>query len=752
MKKEREQWASKIGLVLAMAGNAVGLGNFLRFPMQAAQNGGGAFMIPYVIAFLLLGLPLMFVEWSMGRFGGGKGHATLPGIFGCIKNSKFFRWLGVMGVWIPLFIASYYVFIESWALGYSFFSFIQPWGEPTQVNLTNFFNAYTSYSAKTTGTFILAYVIFIITISVNTYILYKGISKGIEKVAKVMMPALFIFAVILLVRVITLGVPNPGISEGEVKNWSQITSTLKSHSTPASARIWGLLDSRTKNAINSDFSRLKTNDITEWSLFLEGLKTGKTKAHKYMYNSLDERSQNIIKKWQKGDRISEKAQKTIVRGLNTIIEKKDFYHKKKFEGFDPGIEGKALIKKGIGELKDVEVRRLNRLLVEAIYPKSVKNAHIVILEGLNKVVENKNLYSVETFGTVNLEGNSKSLYEKLLKKGPKNLRGNDLQKFNRLLIESTFPGAMDTVAVKDINHGFGFMWNPDFSQIGKFEIWLAAAGQIFFTLSLGMGAIACYASYVKKDDDIVSAGLTTALTNESCEVILGGSIAIPLAVAFFGLTAAQLIAKGSGFGLAFISMPLVFTQMPLGQVFGFAWFGLLFFAGITSSLAMGQIVVAFLEELGGLSRKHSVLLAMGTVFVLAHMAILGNGGMDAMDYWAGTFGLCLFALIEIILWVHVFKARKVWRELLRGSKIKLWKGVIYVMAFISPVYLAVVFLGWVYQSGYKILMMQGVPLEQRITRWIVRIVMILIFVVIGWIATRNMDKDKLECKTGEAKS
>lgn len=751
MKKEREQWASKLGLVLAMAGNAVGLGNFLRFPMQAAKNGGGAFMIPYVVAFLLLGLPLMFVEWSMGRFGGGKGHATLPGIFGCIRESKFFRWLGVFGIWIPLFIASYYVFIESWALGYSFFSFIQPWGEPTQINLTNFFNAYTSYSPKTTGTFMLAYLIFLVTISINSYILYKGISKGIEKVAKIMMPALFIFAVILLIRVITLGTPNPGISEGEVRNWSQITTTLKSHDSPASVRIWGLLDSKTKMAINSDFSKFKKEDITDWLVLMEGLKTGKTPTHKHLFNSLNERSQNIIKEWESGNLINNEAKKIIIQGLNSLIESKDFHHKKAFKGFLPGNEGPALIEKGVLKLSRVETCRLNRLLVEAIYPRCIIKSHIVILEGLNRVVENKNLYSPKAFGNINLEGKSKILFEKLLKKDPHNLSKNDLLKFNRLLVESVFPGAIDTVAAKDISHGFGFMWNPDFSQIGKFEIWLAAAGQIFFTLSLGMGAIACYASYVKKDDDIVTAGLTTAMTNESCEVILGGSIAIPLAVAFFGLTAAQLIAKGSGFGLAFISMPLVFTKMPLGHVFGFAWFGLLFFAGITSSLAMGQIVVAFLEEIGGFTRKHAVLIAMGTVFVLAHLAILGNGGMDAMDYWAGTFGLCLFALIEIILWVHVFKAKRVWRELIRGSKIKLWRGVIYIMAFISPVYLAVIFLGWIYQSGYKVLIMEGIPIEQRITRWIVRGVMLLIFIVIGWISTRNMDKEE-EDKTEEAVS
>ena len=77
----RELWKSRTGLILAMAGSAIGLGNFLRFPVQAAENGGGAFMVPYIIAFLLIGIPLMWTEWSIGRYGGAKGYGTAPSIF-----------------------------------------------------------------------------------------------------------------------------------------------------------------------------------------------------------------------------------------------------------------------------------------------------------------------------------------------------------------------------------------------------------------------------------------------------------------------------------------------------------------------------------------------------------------------------------------------------------------------------------------------------------------------------------------------
>src|SRR5574341_2012270 len=126
MQNGREAWASRIGLILAMAGNAIGLGNFLRFPVQAAQNGGGAFMIPYFIALLLLGIPLMWVEWAIGRRGGQLGFGSAAGAFGALcktrRSAKFSNYLGALGISVPIAFAIYYNYVESWTLAYSTFS------------------------------------------------------------------------------------------------------------------------------------------------------------------------------------------------------------------------------------------------------------------------------------------------------------------------------------------------------------------------------------------------------------------------------------------------------------------------------------------------------------------------------------------------------------------------------------------------------------------------------------------------------
>ncbi|MDV7397521.1 hypothetical protein RZS08_39330, partial [Arthrospira platensis SPKY1] len=103
------------------------------------------------------------------------------------------------------------------------------------------------------------------------------------------------------------------------------------------------------------------------------------------------------------------------------------------------------------------------------------------------------------------------------------------------------------------------IWN----QLARPQLWLAAASQIFFSLSVGFGVIIIYASYLKKNDDIVLSGLTASSANGFCEVALGGLISIPAAVAFFGVAGLAGIGLGT-FDIGFNVLPLVFSQMPAG--------------------------------------------------------------------------------------------------------------------------------------------------------------------------------------------
>src|SRR6188768_3851017 len=111
---QREGWQSRIGVIMAVAGSAIGLGNLLRFPGQVAQNGGGAFMLPYFAALLFLGIPLCWAEWTMGRYGGSHGFNSAPGIFAVIWRRPIAKYFGMPALLVPLVIYMYYVVIEAW--------------------------------------------------------------------------------------------------------------------------------------------------------------------------------------------------------------------------------------------------------------------------------------------------------------------------------------------------------------------------------------------------------------------------------------------------------------------------------------------------------------------------------------------------------------------------------------------------------------------------------------------------------------
>ena len=114
-----DSWNTRIGVILAVTGSAVGLGNFLRFPGLAAKYEGGAFMVPYFIAFLLLGLPLAWAEWATGRYGGARGFHSGAGVYRSVRPGPTAGGFGVLALLVPVVIYMFYVFIEAWCLGYA---------------------------------------------------------------------------------------------------------------------------------------------------------------------------------------------------------------------------------------------------------------------------------------------------------------------------------------------------------------------------------------------------------------------------------------------------------------------------------------------------------------------------------------------------------------------------------------------------------------------------------------------------------
>jgi neurotransmitter:Na+ symporter, NSS family len=196
----REAWKTRLGLVLAMAGNAVSLGHYLRFPVQAARNGGRAFMIPYFCALIFLAVPLMWCEWAMGRMGGERGHGTTPGIFHLLWKHPIAKYLGALGVLLPVAVGCYYVYVQSWTLAYTYYALFGTYvGMTSREGMSDFLASFQGSHSRW-GVSGLAYLCFVMTMAFNTWILSGGIRKGIERAAIWGMPVLIGLSVLLTIR------------------------------------------------------------------------------------------------------------------------------------------------------------------------------------------------------------------------------------------------------------------------------------------------------------------------------------------------------------------------------------------------------------------------------------------------------------------------------------------------------------------------------------------------------------------------
>lgn len=212
----RDEWRSRRGFIFATVGAAVGLGNLWRFPFMAYENGGGAFLIPYLVAMLTAGVPLMIMEFGMGHKMRSGAPMTMA------KVSKKWEWLGWWMVTIPLVVMVFYTVIVSWSINYLFFSFNKAWGD----NPGAFFGG--EFLAVSSGPFDfggIQWPIFFSTIAIwciTYFVCKRGISKGIEAVCKVATPLLGVLFVIIVIRSVTLPGSIIGLNEFLNPNFSEI--------------------------------------------------------------------------------------------------------------------------------------------------------------------------------------------------------------------------------------------------------------------------------------------------------------------------------------------------------------------------------------------------------------------------------------------------------------------------------------------------------------------------------------------------
>ena len=214
MAEQRENWSSRTGFIIAAVGSAVGLGNIWRFPYVAYDNGGGAFMVPYLIALLTAGIPLLFLDYIIGH----KYRAGAPRAYKrMVKSAQFVGWWQTL---VSFVIAIYYAAVIVWAGSYMVFSFGQKWGEDT----TSFFlNDFVQHIGGLTSVFVpQMFIGLLIVWALSILIMFGGIRKGVELANKICIPLLIVLFGIMVFKAINLPGAEVGLNAFFEPNWEKM--------------------------------------------------------------------------------------------------------------------------------------------------------------------------------------------------------------------------------------------------------------------------------------------------------------------------------------------------------------------------------------------------------------------------------------------------------------------------------------------------------------------------------------------------
>ncbi len=205
--QNRGQWGSKFGFIMAAAGSAVGLGNIWRFPYITGQNGGGAFVLVYVLCVIAIGIPMIFTELGLGRMAG----SSTVGAFKRTGAKGFWLVPPFMALSVSFFVLTFYSVIGGWTIGYIY------------VTLTSMDITFDAFAQNPTVVLPLFALFMVLTVG----IVLGGVSGGIEKASKILMPVLFVLLVLVALRSVTLPGAMKGIEFYLVPDFSKIhTSTV----------------------------------------------------------------------------------------------------------------------------------------------------------------------------------------------------------------------------------------------------------------------------------------------------------------------------------------------------------------------------------------------------------------------------------------------------------------------------------------------------------------------------------------------
>jgi neurotransmitter:Na+ symporter, NSS family len=211
----RDSFGSRLGVIAAAAGSAIGLGNIWRFPYVAGENGGGAFLLIYLFFIVAIGVPVMLSEFVIGR----SAQRNPLGAFKKLAPKTYWFLVGVMGIAAAFFILAFYTTVSGWTLEYLYQAASHGFKGKGVEQMSNMFEQFRMSGLRP----LIWQAVFMFF---TAFIVYHGIRNGIEKYTKILMPALLLIIIVLCIRAITL----PGAGEGLVflfrPDFSKITASV----------------------------------------------------------------------------------------------------------------------------------------------------------------------------------------------------------------------------------------------------------------------------------------------------------------------------------------------------------------------------------------------------------------------------------------------------------------------------------------------------------------------------------------------
>jgi NSS family neurotransmitter:Na+ symporter len=282
----------------------------------------------------------------------------------------------------------------------------------------------------------------------------------------------------------------------------------------------------------------------------------------------------------------------------------------------------------------------------------------------------------------------------ILSKGIK----NGIEKANKIIIPLllfltgvivvrglTLPGALD---------GLNYLFTPDWGSIWKPEVWVAAYGQIFFSLSIGFAIMITYASYLPKKTDLVNSAFITAFSNHGFElfVALGIFGVLGYMAGVQGVDVAEV--SKAGVGLAFVVFPAAISALPaLKGTVGAVFFITLVFAGFTSFISIIEAYITGVIDKFNIPRQKALNIFVGISFVVSFIFVTGAGlyVLDILDYFINNFGIVLGGILEVILVGWFFDLEGLRTHANRYSNFAIGKWWNYMIKFVTPLVLGFMF-------------------------------------------------------------